>query len=112
MVLPVDNVKYTLFCKHGSAFRAGPHYLYIGRWILPDLSEYVVLCHGTMSREEYNRVSTQSELPIYEYGPVNRVDIFPYQDNGFFRFQRIGKLNRYLADSDNWIGGLWHGQWK
>ena len=110
-VCSVDNVKYTLFCKHGSAFRAGPHYLYIGRWILPDLSEYVVLCHGTMSRNEYNRISTQSELPIYEYGPVNWVDIFPYLDNGFFRFQRIGRLKRSLADPDKWAGGLKHGKW-
>lgn len=107
----VDNVKYTLYAKHGSVFRAGPHYLYIGAWILLDLSEYVVLCHGTMSREEYNRISTKYQLPIYEYAPVNWVDIFPYLDNGFFRFQRIGKLTRSLADPDKWSGGLKHGKW-
>ena len=104
-------IKYTLYAKHGSAFRAGPHFLCIGSWILPDLNRYVILKHGTMSENEYNYVCTKSKLPIYEYAPISWVDIFPYQENGFFRFQRIGSLYKSM-DPHRWMGTLKHGQWK
>lgn len=111
MVLPVNNVKYTLYADVGKCFRSGAHYLYIGEWLDLDKSRFVVLVHGTMSRNVYNHVCTMSRLSIYEYAPVSWVDIFPYQDNGFFRFQRIGTLYK-RKDLDEWIGGLRHGQWK
>ena len=101
----VKNVKYTLYAKHGSAFRAGLHVLYIGDWIIPDLGKYVVLVHGTMSRNEYNVLCTKSEIPIYEYAPVSWTNIFPYLENGFFRIRRIGSLYK-TSDPDVWKGGL------
>ena len=103
-------IKYTLYALHGSAFRAGPHFLHIGSWILPDLEKYVILKHGTMCGNEYNDICTKSILPIYEYAPISWVDIFPYQENGFFRFQRIGSLYK-LTDHNEWTGGIRHGKW-
>ena len=106
----VTNVKYTLYARQGRAFRAGLHILYIGEWLQPDPSRYVVLVHGTISRNEYNSICTKSKLPIYEYAPVSWVNIFPYLENGFFRFQKIGSLYK-STDPDVWKGGLKHNGW-
>lgn len=75
-----------------------------------DMSKFVVLVHGTMSRSAYNDICTKYKLPIYEYGPISWVDIFPYQENGFFRFQRIGSLYKQM-DPDEWRGEIIHGKW-
>ena len=106
----VDNVKYTLYAKQGRTFRSGLHILYIGKWLQPDMSKYVVLVHGVMSRNEYNILCTRRKLPIYEYAPVSWVNIFPYLENGFFRIQRIGCLYKSM-DPDIWKGGLKHNGW-
>ena len=107
----MNNVLYTLYARHGYLFRAGVHYLEIGSWIVPDPSRYVVLKHGTMSRYEYNSICIKYRLAIYEYAPVSWVDIFPYQDSGFFQVQKIGSLYK-LPDLDCWKGELKHGEWR
>ena len=106
----MKNIKYTLYAEIGSCFRSGKHTLYIGDWLLPDMGKYVVLAHGTMSRNEYNGICTKYRISIYEYAPISWVDIKPYQENGFFRFQRIGSLYK-VRDQDIWKGDIRHGKW-
>lgn len=74
------------------------------------MSKYVILVHGTMSRTAYNDICTKYKLPIYEYSPISWVDIFPYQESGFFRFQKIGSLYKQL-DPDEWRGEIIHANW-
>lgn len=106
----MKNIKYTLYAEIGSCFRSGTHILYIGDWLQLDMSKFVVLVHGTMSRSAYNDICTKYKVSIYEYAPVSWVDIVPYQDNGFFRFQRIGSLYK-VQDLDEWRGNIRHGLW-
>ena len=107
----MNNVKYTLYCQPGRLFHAGDHYLTVGSWIPPDPDRYVILKHGTMSRNEYNDICTRYKLTIYEYAPVNWTDIFPYHDTGFFMVQKIGSLYK-VSDLDVWKGGLINGCWR
>ena len=48
-------MRYTLYCEYGHNGRPGKHYLYIGGWIHPPHS--VVLCHGTLTEEEWDAVN-------------------------------------------------------
>ena len=104
----MTNVKYTLYADIGRVLCSGTHYLHIGSWMQLDQSKFVVLVHGTMSREAYNSICTRLLLPIYEYAPVSWIDIFPYHDTGFFQSQKIGRLIK-VKDLDLWKGELYHG---
>lgn len=106
----MTNVKYTLYAEQGKTFKSGVHYLHIGSWLQLDLSRYVVLVHGTMSRAEYNGMCSKYLLSLYEYAPISWIDIFPYQDSGFFTFQKVGKLYK-IHGVDEWRGELNHGFW-
>ena len=107
----MSNIQYTLYAKQGKLFRAKTHYLYIGSWLLLDITEYVILKHGVMSRSEYNHICSKTKIPIYEYSPVSWTDIFPYHATGFFCYQKIGILNK-SKERNLWKGVLFHGNWK
>ena len=93
----ITLVKYTLYCKRAQLFRPGPHYLQFGIWYswTPD---QVILQHGYLSDEEYNRFSRQTLINVFQdsrYGTVSIID--PYSEKYMNRVKKVNSLTQYIG---------------
>lgn len=85
-------VKYTLYCKNGSLFKTGPHFLLFGEWLPYWSRDYTILCHGTLSDEEYRQFSSQKYINVYQNNKNTIMSLFNEYNEKYLQ-RKGGKID-------------------
>ena len=89
--------KYTLMCKEGYMFRSAEHYLILGEWV-GYTPGYVILQHGSLSDQEYHKISGQTFVNVYQEQKYNSMSIIPsYSDKYLSRHPDLQSLCGYAG---------------
>lgn len=71
-------MRYTLYCEYGRLGRPGAHFLHVGEWIRPD--GHVVLCHGTMTDDEWESVNMSGYCVLVDDSRTHTVRVRQLSD--------------------------------
>ena len=94
---------YTIYCEHGRNLTGRRCYFYIGQWLGYN-PNYVILCHGKLSKEEYEQYQTQPKINLFE-DVVNRtVDIFARISTGYLN--KLGRNGKGIESYIQFVGAL------
>ena len=89
-------MKYTLFCKRGSCFRADLHFLYIGDWVSP--TGFVILQHGLMSEKLLHDIMSDGFARVFLDHRYHTCSLVPWcTDEHQRRISDIELLQQYAG---------------
>lgn len=98
-------MRYTLFCVPGRMCSPSMHYVLLGEWLLynPDI---VILVHGTLTKQEYERVNKDSLIPVFSSPSNAWIGLYAsYSSRRHPDCMLVGILQRIKG---NLFGGMIH----
>ena len=89
-------MKYTLFVRR-EYIPSGPHYLYVGDWLLYD-PDIIILVHGSFSKLEYEQLRQNGRLPVFQSMSYSWIGLYDaYHSRKYPDTTKIGYLE-YITD--------------
>ena len=89
--------KYTLYCLKGRMLHSDMHFLYISEW-LPHDDDCVILHHGVLSDLEYQQLTGQQLVNVFQDQKSNTVTIIaPYDKKYLSRHPDMNALQGYIG---------------